>query len=85
MKLPLLAALFLPAASVAWAANCESLASLTLPDTTIITAKSIPAGSFTPTGGRPIDNLPAFCQIHGILKPTSASVIHFEVWLPESG
>ena len=84
MKLPLLAALFLPVASVAFAANCEGLASLALPGTTVTLAKSIPAGTFTPPGGRAIDNLPAFCEVHGILKPTEASTIHFEVWLPES-
>src|SRR5262249_1725146 len=61
----------------------EGLAGLSLPDTQITTAKSIPAGSFTPQGGRgPIENLPAFCQIHGILKPTGVSVIHFEIWMP---
>jgi feruloyl esterase len=67
---------------VAFAANCEWLASLALPNTTITIAKAIPAGSFTPTGGRGIENLPAFCEVHGVLKPTDVSVIHFEVWIP---
>lgn len=55
---------------------------MTLPGATITSAKSIPSGSFTPAGGRAIDNLPAFCQVHGILKPSPVSAIHFEVWLP---
>jgi len=68
--------------SVSRAASCEGLTSLALPNTTITLAKSMPAGTFTPPGGRAIDNLPAFCEVHGILKPTDVSVIHFEVWLP---
>jgi hypothetical protein len=75
----LLAALLAPAA---FAANCEGIANLALPDTKITVAKSVPAGSFTPTGGRGIEHLPAFCEVHGILKPTDVSVIHFEVWMP---
>lgn len=84
MKLSLLAMLS-AALPAAFAADCSSLASLTLPETNITSAKSIPAGSFTPQTGRAIENLPAFCEVHGILKPTSASMIQFEVWLPESG
>jgi feruloyl esterase len=70
----------------AFAANCEALASLSLPNTTITLAKSMPAGAFTPPNpgpnARAIDDLPAFCQVHGVLKPTDVSAIHFEVWLP---
>ena len=66
----------------AFGANCEGLASLALPNTTITLAKSISAGTFMPPSGRAIDDLPAFCEVHGILKPTDVSVIHFEVWLP---
>lgn len=65
-------------------ADCEALTALALPDTTITLAKSIPAGPLKPPDGRAIDDLPAFCQVHGILKPTDVSVIHFEVWLPSS-
>ena len=85
MKLPLLAALFVPVCSIALAANCEGLSALALPGTTITSAKSIPSGSFTPPGGRALDNLPAFCEVHGMLKPSEVSAIDFEVWLPASG
>src|SRR5271163_4743243 len=70
--------------SAAFAANCEGLTALSLPNTTITLAKSIPAGSFTPPAGQAINNLPAFCEVHGLLKPTDASLINFEVWLPAS-
>lgn len=66
----------------AFGANCEGLASLALPNTTITLAKSNAVGSFAPPAGRPIDDLPAFCQVHGVIKPTDGSAIHFEVWLP---
>jgi feruloyl esterase len=67
----------------AFAATCESLSGLTIANTTITVAKAIPAGSFKSEGaGQAIGNLPAFCEVHGILKPTPVSVIHFEVWMP---
>ncbi len=83
MRLFLAALLTALSLSTVFAANCEGLATLSLPNTQITAAKSVPAGSFTPPGARAaVENLPAFCQIHGILKPTGASLIHFEVWMP---
>jgi len=78
--LPLIALMW--TTSAMFGANCEGMISLALPDTTITLAKLIPAGTFAPPGGRAIDDLPAFCEVHGVLKPTDVSVIHFEVWLP---
>ncbi|HXY06647.1 MAG TPA: tannase/feruloyl esterase family alpha/beta hydrolase [Terriglobales bacterium] len=66
------------------AVSCESIASLKLPDTTIISTQSIAAGSFTPSGSDPIPNLPAFCRVEGTIKPTADSDIRFEVWMPSS-
>jgi len=89
LVLHFLAAALLIALSVApivAAPNCEGLANLALANTTITAAKSLAAGSFTPPeggrGNRAIDNLPAFCEVHGLMKPTPTSSIHFEVWLP---
>jgi feruloyl esterase len=67
------------------AGKCESLAQLALPETTIARAEFAPAGAFTPPGGRPIPNLPAFCRVTGSIKPSSDSNIQFEVWMPDSG
>lgn len=64
------------------AGDCEALARLVLPNTTITLARAAPAGTFTPPSGKPIEGLPAFCKIHGVLKPTAVSHIQFEVWLP---
>lgn len=95
--LPFLAFLTLAAApppsdSVAAAASCESLASLSLPHTTITRAQLVPAGQFagTPAGilepgapsNRPYNALPAFCRIAATLAPSSDSDIKIEVWMP---
>ena len=69
--------------------TCEELAKLTLPDTTIRSATSVPAGPFTPPGAAaaplnmwpfegPQSHLPAFCRIVATTKPA----VQFEVWLP---
>lgn len=73
------------------AATCEDLASLKLPDTTITLAQSVAAGAFTPPPDPfgfpifPFKNVPAFCRVTGVIKPTSDSNIQFEVWMPSSG
>ena len=65
------------------AAACASLASQTLPNTTISAAQAITTGSFTPPGStNAITNLPPFCRVAGTIAPTSESEILFEVWLP---
>jgi feruloyl esterase len=73
------------------AASCESLAALSLPHNTSITlAQSVPAGGFTPPSpanappAQPMPNLPAFCRVAVTARPTSDSVIKFEVWMPAS-
>ena len=80
-----------PIVSVASAATCEGLASLSLPNTTILLAQNIAAGAFTPPpqagragGGRGANfsDLPAFCRVHASAKPTGDSDIRIEVWLP---
>ena len=71
-------------------ADCEALSGLKIADTTITVAKSVAAGAFTlpdaRTGGaNPFAGLPAFCQVHGVIKPSPSSAINFEVWLPMAG
>ncbi len=80
-------AVFLPAA--AGAASCESLTSLTLPNTTITLATPVAAGEFTPRGPvQPSANfkdLSAFCRVAATLAPSKDSDIKIEVWMPASG
>ena len=81
-------AALIAAPHTAAAAPCDSVAAMPLgADASIVSATSITAGSFTlpgGRGGRALENLPAFCRVQGLLKPTPSSAIHFEVWLPES-
>jgi feruloyl esterase len=68
---------------------CENLKSLTLPDSTILAAESIAAGLYKPPSlgfpGAPqpaaID-LPAYCRVAAVLKPSPDSEIGMELWLP---
>ena len=71
----------------ATAQTCEKLAELKLSNTTVATAQSVPAGGFTPATGPagPFKELPGFCRVTGVIKPTSDSDIRFEVWMPTSG
>ncbi len=80
----------------AFAASCEGLSSLALPDTTITLAQSVTAGAFNLPAGtfpgptpaqaeRAFKNLPAFCQVAATLKPSQDSEIKIEVWMPASG
>ncbi len=82
-------------ATTAFAATCESLASLRLPDTTVTSAATVPQGAFTPAGQNgptaagsqrtPFSALPTFCRVLLTIRPTSDSDIRMEMWLPASG
>ena len=77
----LLAASSLPARAV----DCVTLTTLSLPDTTIVSAETIAGGYFAPPYGDPLDKLPRVCRVAGVLHPTPDSHIKFEVWMPETG
>jgi feruloyl esterase len=76
--------------------KCAALADLKLPDTTITTAETIAAGAFAPLGPFPegplgglgrlqfvaAKDLPEFCRVVAIAKPSKDSEIKFEVWMP---
>ena len=64
------------------AQTCASLAKLELPNTSIARAESVAAGEFKPPAGKVPPNMPAFCRVAGIIKPSSDSEINFEVWMP---
>lgn len=84
----LLAALILTPS--AFAATCESLSTLKLPDTTITSAKTVAPGEFVLPGGSvappaSVKNLPAFCRVTATLTPAKDSEIKVEVWMPLTG
>ncbi|HEV2200501.1 MAG TPA: tannase/feruloyl esterase family alpha/beta hydrolase [Bryobacteraceae bacterium] len=73
-KLSLVASLLIAlTAPTAFAATCESLASLKLSDTAVTSAAVVPAGA-----------LPEFCRVALTIRPTADSDIRMEMWLPAS-
>ncbi|MBY0493002.1 MAG: tannase/feruloyl esterase family alpha/beta hydrolase [Cyanobacteria bacterium] len=78
--------MLLELAFAANAAACESLKSLSLPETTILSADLVPAGAFTPPitpaaqNPRPLQIPVEMCRVAGVVKPQ----VNFEVWLPAS-
>ena len=83
-KLSLAASLLITvSAATTWAATCESLASLSLPDTTVTLATTVPAGALAPSRPGPANSdSPAFCRVALTIRPTSDSDIRMEIWLP---
>lgn len=69
------------------AQNCEKLTDLKLANTTITSAQTVGAGAFAPASGSaaPFKELPAFCRVTGVIKPSNDSDIRFEVWMPSAG
>jgi feruloyl esterase len=68
------------------AQSCQSLTTLSLPNnTTVTSATSVPAGPFVRPGSTTPVNVPAFCRVAGVSRPTSDSLIKFEVWMPAAG
>src|SRR5471032_554337 len=80
--IPLLGEAITPAVSAG--TSCSNLAALTIPNVTIKSAASVPAGTFTPStsGAGAAMTLPAFCRVEATARPTSDSEIKFEVWIP---
>ena len=65
---------------------CDGLKALSLPDTSITAAESVPAGPLrNPTApaaaGQP-PMLPAHCRVAAVVKPSADSHIEMEVWMP---
>ena len=71
------------------ALTCESLSSLSLPNTTItMAAVTAPEEFWTSQGGgerAAAGDASAFCRVAATLRPSADSDIKIEVWLPQSG
>jgi len=72
----------LSAAPLLFAADCSSLKTLNLPNTTITLAETVTSGTLDIADVPPLHDLPAFCRVAGEMRPTPDSRIRFEVWLP---
>jgi Tannase and feruloyl esterase len=70
-------------------ATCESLTSFKIPNVTITSAQTVPAGTFMPPRGggqsQAFKSLPPFCRVAATLTPSRDSDIKVEVWLPVVG
>jgi feruloyl esterase len=69
---------------------CEQLKDKPFPGATIVSATAVPAGSFAAPAqgiipGETITGMPAFCRVIAQAKPSAASDIAIEVWIPASG
>src|SRR5204862_8140255 len=62
-------------------ASGAGLTRLTSQDVTMTRAADVPAGRFSPPGGRPL-TVPAFCRVEAVALPSPDSSIHVEVWMP---
>jgi feruloyl esterase len=72
------------ACTVLRGADCGALKKLALENTTILVAEAVTSGTLTVSEETPpVQGLPAFCRVTGIMRPTSDSAIRFEVWMPE--
>ncbi len=70
--------------------TCQDLANLSLPHATITLAVPVTSGTFTEDTRfdpqiKVYKNLPRFCRVRGVSRPTDDSEIGFEVWLPLEG
>lgn len=67
--------------------RCTALRNLQLPEVHITSAELAPAGRFVPDPPLPAlaSPVPAHCTVSGVISPTLASQIGFEIWLPIDG
>jgi feruloyl esterase len=79
-------------ASVQAATACGIMATMEIRGGMVTAAEPVAAGAFVPpANGRgrgapaPFADLPAFCRVSAVLRPSADSAIKIEVWLPDSG
>jgi hypothetical protein len=64
--------------------SCEDLAKTVLPDTKILSATNVPAGTFSPSPQLPPSQVSGFCRVSASLSPSADSDIQIELWLPDA-
>ncbi len=70
-------------AAPAPAAECSALKGRTFDTTTILDSTPVASGTLKISDTVTVANLPAFCRVQGVSKPSADSDIRFEVWLPQ--
>lgn len=66
------------------ARDCEALAKVALPNTTVELARVTESPFNLPGSMTPVRNVPRFCRVAGSIKPSADSDIRLEVWLPDA-
>jgi feruloyl esterase len=75
-----------PAEPVVKACDPASFSDLQLDNASVTSVASVAADSYQPAGrNTPIANLAAFCLVKGQSRPTSDSLVNFELWVPQEG
>jgi feruloyl esterase len=80
IALPTLA--FLSLLPPARAVDCDGLKSAKIADTTIISAKAVPAGDLTTADKVTRKNMPPFCRVVASVKDAPDSDVRVELWMP---
>jgi len=82
--LTLFLAAFVLQTDAASATSCDGVRTMSLPNVTVTTATTLPAGPFQPVGipARPPVVLPAHCRVVVVLTPSADSHIEMELWMP---
>ena len=63
---------------------CRSLKGRTFDNSTsIVDSTLVPSGTLRVSDTVTVLNLPSFCRVQGVSKPSADSKIQFEVWLPQ--
>src|SRR5215467_12870663 len=63
--------------------DCAELTQLAFPGNTTVTAAAmVTAGTLVTPTNITLTDLPEFCRVQGVSKPSSDSNIYYEVWLP---
>jgi hypothetical protein len=75
-----------PVLTLSWSVSasqqpCADLIKVTIPHAEIVLAERVFAGTFNAPDGKRYE-VPAFCRVHGVARPSPDSHINFEVWLP---
>ncbi|WP_052223592.1 tannase/feruloyl esterase family alpha/beta hydrolase [Novosphingobium malaysiense] len=73
-------------AAPASTSSCRSLGEGTrIGDAIVLDAKAVAGGSFSTPDKREFKDLPGFCRVIATARPSSASNIVIEIWLPDAG
>jgi hypothetical protein len=64
------------------AVDCDGLKSAKIADTTIISAKAVPAGDLTTADKVTRKNMPPFCRVVASVKDAPDSDVRVELWMP---